>query len=137
GDTHLGGDDIDRLMTELILAEIIDAGAASADDRPILLQVIRQAVIQAKWDLSEHESTEIRIPSAPGLSQEYRRSITRDEFESHIRPVVERTLGPVRQAMADAGLQPHQIDEAVLVGGSTRVPLVRRMVEEFFGRRPH
>jgi Fe-S protein assembly chaperone HscA len=137
GDTHLGGDDIDRIMTELVFAEIVAAGAASASDRSLLVQVVRQAVIQAKWDLSEHERTEIRVPAAPGLSSEYRRSLTREEFESHIRPIVDRTLGPVRQAMADAGLQPGDIDEAVLVGGSTRVPLVRRLAEEFFGRNPH
>ena len=137
GDTHLGGDDIDRLMTELVLAELVGAGAASDTDRAILLQVVRQAVIQAKWDLSEHDRTELRVPEAPGLSSEYRRDLTRAEFEAHIRPIVGRTLGPVRQAMADAGLQPGDIDEAVLVGGSTRIPLVRRLVEEFFGRRPH
>jgi molecular chaperone DnaK len=137
GDTHLGGDDIDRVMTELVFAELVASGAASASDRTLLVQVVRQAVVQAKWDLSEHERTEIRVPAAPGLSSEYRRALTREEFESHIRPIVERTLGPVRQAMADAGLQPGDIDEAVLVGGSTRVPLVRQLVEEFFGRRPH
>jgi molecular chaperone DnaK (HSP70) len=81
GDTHLGGDDIDRIMTELVFAEIVAAGAASASDRSLLVQVVRQAVIQAKWDLSEHERTEIRVPAAPGLSSEYRRSLTREEFQ--------------------------------------------------------
>ena len=137
GDTHLGGDDIDRLMTELLLAEMFDSGAASPSDQAILMQGVRQAVIQAKWDLSAREQTEVQVAAAPGLSSDYRRVLSREEFESHIRPIVERTLGPVRQAMADAGLEPRDIDEAVLVGGSTRVPLVRRLVEEFFGRRPH
>src|SRR5207249_9397509 len=90
------------------------------------LQSIRRAAIQAKWDLFDGEET--------GLLG---RRITRAEFESLIRPIVDRTLGPCRQALADAALQPSQIDEVVLVGGSTRIPLVRRAVADLFGRSPH
>ena len=104
---------------------------------PPTIQAIRKAVIQAKWDLSDAEVAEIRIEPSASLPGGYRRHISRDEFEALIRPLVERTLGPVRQALADAQLEPKDIDEAVLVGGSTRVPLVRRMVEELFGRTPH
>ena len=122
GDTHLGGDDID-----VLLMDAVDSGVgASLEAR----QELRQAVIHAKWDLSERDATEIRVVDV-------RRRITRAEFESLIAPIVERTLGPCRQALADAGLQPSQIDEVVLVGGSTRIPLVRRRVEELFGRKPH
>lgn len=132
GDTHLGGDDIDRLMTELVIQEIEREGLA-----PETIQAIRKAVIQAKWDLSETDETEIRVESMTGLPAGYARRITRADFERMIMPLVERTLGPCRQALADAGLEPKDIDEAVLVGGSTRIPLVRHVVEELFGRQPH
>jgi len=104
---------------------------------PQVIQSIRKAVIQAKWDLSEIEETEIRIDSMAGLPSGCRRGITRAEFERLIEPLVQRTVGPCRQALADAGLAPADIDEAVLVGGSTRIPLVRRTVAELFGRQPH
>ncbi len=139
GDTHLGGDDIDQLMVALVTREM-GAGMGAADASPARLQAIRQAVIQAKWDLSERADTEIRVTEPGGGDAGapiFRRSLSRDEFERIIRPVVERTLGPCRLAMADAGLEPAQIDEAVLVGGSTRIPLVRRSVQELFGRPPH
>jgi len=90
------------------------------------VQELRKAVIQAKCDLSDDEETVLNG-----------KRFTRAEFEALIEPIVDRTLGPCRQALADAGLQPSQIDEVVLVGGSTRIPLVRRRVEELFGRKPH
>jgi Fe-S protein assembly chaperone HscA len=128
GDTHLGGDDIDRLLVELVLSEIGGGSSRSGED----IQTIRKAVIAAKHDLTDVEETEIRVESL-----DYARRITRGEFEQMIRPLVERTIQPVRQALADAGLEPSEVDEAVLVGGSTRVPLVRRIVSELFGRTPH
>jgi molecular chaperone DnaK (HSP70) len=131
GDTHLGGDDIDQLLIRQVLHAVGEAGS------PDLVQAIRKAVIQAKLDLSDADVTEIRVESMPGLLDGYRRPLTRDEFETLIRPLVERTLGPVRLALADAGLEPGDVDEVVLVGGSTRVPLVRRLVAELFGRTPH
>jgi molecular chaperone DnaK len=140
GDTHLGGDDIDRVLTELVLAEHAGTSAAGADKRTLpaeVIQAIRKAVIQAKWDLSEHERAEIVVEPVPGLPSGVRRPITRQEFEALILPIVGRTLGPVRAALADANLTPEDIDEVVLVGGSTRVPLVRRSVEELFHRTPH
>jgi Fe-S protein assembly chaperone HscA len=128
GDTHLGGDDIDVLMTERILAEI------DVPPSPRLVQAIRKAVIQAKWDLSERDEAEIAVDDS-GLV--IRQRITRTEFEEVIAPIVERTLAPCRQALADAELTADRIDEVVLVGGSTRIPMVRREVERLFGRRPH
>jgi Fe-S protein assembly chaperone HscA len=136
GDTHLGGDDIDQLLVALVLREM---GAEASPD-PRLLQAIRHAVIQAKWDLSERDETEIRVgdPGADGaVAVIFRRLLSRDAFERIIRPIVERTLGPCSLALADAGLDVSQIDEAVLVGGSTRIPLVRRSVQDLFGRPPH
>jgi len=139
GDTHLGGDDIDRLLVELVLRELDREQDPSHDAGRVLhsrpaedIQAIRKAVIAAKHDLTDVEETEIRLDSL-----DYRRRITRGEFERLIRPLVERTIQPVRQALADAGLEPAEVDEAVLVGGSTRVPFVRRIVSELFGRTPH
>jgi Fe-S protein assembly chaperone HscA len=143
GDTHLGGDDIDQLLMRLVLDEVgVPAAGDLASPAPRtgsgeLIQAIRKAVIQAKWDLSEAEEAEIRIDTAAGLPAGYRRRITRAEFERLIRPLVERTMEPVRQALADAGLEAADIDEAVLVGGSTRIPLVRTTVAGLFGRTPH
>ncbi len=140
GDTHLGGDDIDRLLTELVISEIIGQSAAraiTARETPETVQAIRKAVIQAKWDLSDADETEIRLESMPGIPAGYRRRMTRAEFDEIIHPLIDRTLEPCRQALADAGLQPKDIEEAVLVGGSTRIPLVRRLVQELFARQPH
>ncbi|HEY7186251.1 MAG TPA: Fe-S protein assembly chaperone HscA [Vicinamibacterales bacterium] len=143
GDTHLGGDDIDRVLIELVLRESDESGEAGGvgrawTSRPAdVIQAIRKAVIQAKWDLSDHDETEIHVDSSAALPSGYRRRITRGEFETLIRPLVDRTLGPVKQALADAMLEPREIDEVVLVGGSTRIPLVRRLVADLFGRTPH
>ena len=132
GDTHLGGDDIDLLLTRRVIADV-----GPGDLPPETVQEIRKAVIRAKWDLSEQQTTDIRIDPVPGLPHGYQKAITRGEFESLIQPFVDRTLGPCRQALADAGLEPKDIEEAVLVGGSTRIPLVRQAVETLFGRAPH
>jgi molecular chaperone DnaK len=124
GDTHLGGDDIDQLVMKRVLdgPDVVSGFSRT----PEQIQELRKAVIQAKWDLSDREETEL-------LGER----LTRAEFEQWIAPIVERTLEPCRQALADAGLPPSQIDEVVLVGGSTRIPLVRRRVAELFGRSPH
>jgi molecular chaperone DnaK len=132
GDTHLGGDDIDLLLTESVIRH---AGGTNLSAETV--QIIRKAVIQAKWDLSEADVTEIRVHRAPGLPDDYRQPLTRSQFEALIRPIVDRTLRPCRDALIDAGLNPQEIDEVVLVGGSTRIPLVRKSVEELFGRKPH
>jgi len=134
GDTHLGGDDIDHLLTELVLTEL---GTAGHGLPPETVQAIRKAAIQAKIDLSGAGETTLSVDRSPGLPDGFMRRLTREEFEALIRPLVDRTLVPVRQALDDAGLEPRELDEVVLVGGSTRVPLVRRLVEELFGRAPH
>jgi len=120
GDTHLGGDDIDRLLIERALT--LQAGRASAER----IQEVRKAAIHAKWDLSEQTETTFQAVR-----------LTRAEFEELITPIVERTLEPCRRALADAGLAASQIDEVVLVGGSTRIPLVWNRVGELFGATPH
>ena len=120
GDTHLGGDDIDRLLIERALT------AQGDHPSPERIQEIRKAAILAKWDLSERVETTFMGAR-----------LTRAEFEALITPIVERTLEPCRGALADAGLATPQIDEVVLVGGSTRIPLVWKRVGELFGRPPH
>ena len=134
GDTHLGGDDIDQLMVALVLREMPGATSENLE----LLQAIRLAAIHAKWDLSDHVATDL-VVHAPGGEREelWRRAFTRDEFEQLIRPVIDRTLEPCRLALTDAELRPDQVDEVVLVGGSTRIPLVRQAVQELFQREPH
>jgi Fe-S protein assembly chaperone HscA len=126
GDTHLGGDDIDDLLIRLVLSEI--GGTPDASTIPS----IRKAVNKAKEDLSSADSTEIVIETL-----KVRRMLTRTEFNALISPIVERTLKPCRQALKDAGLKPDAISEVVMVGGSTRIPLVRERVQELFGRVPH
>jgi molecular chaperone DnaK len=132
GDTHLGGDDIDNLLIDRVLADIAAtsgsvASVVSGFSRTLeAVQEIRKAAIQAKIDLSDREETTLNG-----------KRFTRAELEALIEPIVERTLAPCRQAMADAGLEASQIDEVVLVGGSTRIPMVHRKVEELFGRKPH
>jgi molecular chaperone DnaK len=145
GDTHLGGDDIDVLLIDKVLDELEQQRGTVVRSVPEAIQAVRKAVIQAKLDLSEREETEIVVHElGPTTGSDraagalaYRSPLTRAVFESIITPVIERTLGPCRQALADAGLQPSQIDEVILVGGSTRIPLVRRLVGELFGRPPH
>jgi Fe-S protein assembly chaperone HscA len=141
GDTHLGGDDIDRALMLWLLddvrtrhhADLARDGVDLAAD-PEAMQELRLAAEAAKIRLSSEERTTLTLPFA-GFT--YRRTITRAELESLVEPLVARTLGPCRKALGDAGLSPGDIDEVVLVGGSTRVPLVRRRVQELFGRTPH
>jgi len=134
GDTHLGGDDIDNLLQSIAREEIRKQFRFDLDSHPEAVQELRRALIRAKHELSAAEATTVRFPVPAGV---YVREFTRAELEGWIRPLVERTMGPVKQAVADAKLAPAQMHEVVLVGGSTRIPLVRRSVEGYFGRRPH
>jgi len=138
GDTHLGGDDIDNVLLALARAEIQKQFSLLLDARPEAVQELRKTLIAAKHALSSEESTTIRFPlSGSGGAGVWERRITRAEFEALIGPIVSRTMAPVKLALADAKLAPKEIDEVVLVGGSTRIPLVRRTVGEYFGRTPH
>ena len=134
GDTHLGGDDIDNALQSLAREEILKQGVDLAA-QPETIQELRKALISAKHELSEAVKSTVKFPLPDGGV--YFREITRAEYDRIIRPIVDRTMAPVRQALSDAKLTPAEIEEVVLVGGSTRVPLVRSTVEEFFGRRPH
>jgi molecular chaperone DnaK (HSP70) len=136
GDTRLGGDDIDNRLISLVLDEVESRAGHRFGQDPAAFQSLRKSVIAAKHELSESDRAVIAIDLGQGHG-EYRREMTRDEFEKLIADLVGRTLGPCRQALKDAGLDPEQIDEVVMVGGSTRIPLVRREVEALFKRRPH
>ena len=135
GDTHLGGDDLDLRLLAVARQEIRVRHGLNLAQHPAVVQELRKALIAAKHELSETNRATILVPLPDGSA--YVREITRAEFEGLVQPILERTMGPVRMALADSKLQPEEIDEVVLVGGSTRVPLVRRMVEQLFGRRPH
>ena len=140
GDTHLGGDDIDNLLIAIALDDI--AGDLSEDLRGNgeAVQAVRKAVIEAKIQLSVVESAMLNVLLPSG--KRYLREITRAQFEELTAGVIARTAGPCKQALKDAGLETAQIDEVVLVGGSTRIPAVRRLVDELFGlsvqgKKPH
>ena len=139
GDTHLGGDDIDNLLIAIALDDIrgdlgLDLRSDSRHNSEAVAR-IRKAVIEAKIALSSQPSAKLDVDLPDG--RKYQREITLEVFEQMIQPIIDRTVGPCKQALKDAGLKPEQIDEVVLVGGSTRIPKVRRLVEELFKRVPH
>ena len=139
GDTHLGGDDIDNLLIAIALDDI--RGELGLDFRRDFrrsgeaVQRIRQAVIEAKIALSSQPTAKLDV-DLPG-GKKYQREISLEAFEQTIQPIIDRTVAPCKQALKDAGVKPEQIDEVVLVGGSTRIPKVRRLVQDLFRRVPH
>src|ERR1700751_4012510 len=135
GDTHLGGDDIDNLLISIALDDIRGDMGVDLRRSGEAVQTIRKAVIEAKIALSAQDSTKLDIELAGG--KRYQREITREQFEGLIQPILDRTVAPCKQALKDARLRPEQIDEVVLVGGSTRIPKVRALVEEMFQRKAH
>jgi molecular chaperone DnaK len=134
GDTHLGGDDIDNLLITLALHDIRGDMGLDVSRNGEVVATIRKAVIEVKTALSSQAAAKLDI-ALPG-GQQYLREITRAQFEQLIQPILDRTVGPCKQAMKDASLKPEQIDEVVLVGGSTRIPQVRALVKEMFRREP-
>jgi molecular chaperone DnaK len=140
GDTHLGGDDIDNLLVVIALDEIYSEHGVDLRGQPGAVQAIRKAAIDAKIRLSSEPFAQFDIELSNG--DRYQREIPREVFEQLIDPVLDRTVGPCKQAMLDAGVIPEQIDEVVLVGGSTRIPAVRQLVDDLFhlnarGKKPH
>jgi Fe-S protein assembly chaperone HscA len=136
GDTHLGGDDLDRRIADLFLGEIRANHHIDLNAYPDHMQALRLEAERAKIHLSDHLKTQIAIELPDGTSR-FSRELTRDELEASVMDIIERTLAPCRMALKDAGLTPADIDEVVLVGGSTRMPLVRHRVQELFGKQPH
>ena len=140
GDTHLGGDDFDEALINFVADEFKKDNAIDLRNDPMALQRLQEACEKAKKELSTLPETDINLPfitmdqSGP---KHLTMKITRSKFEELIDPLVERCKGPVMQALKDAGIQPSEIDEVVLVGGSTRVPMVRDVVKKIFGKDPH
>jgi Fe-S protein assembly chaperone HscA len=140
GDTHLGGDDIDNLLLAIALDEIHAEHGIDLRSHPGAVQAVRKAAIDAKILLSTEPVAKFDIELPNG--DRYQREIPREVFEQLIEPVLERTAGPCKQALTDAGITPEEIDEVVLVGGSTRIPSVRQLVDDLFhlaarGKKPH
>ena len=135
GDTHLGGDDIDNLLQAFVHELILQHDEIDFSPHGEIAQELRKALIDVKHQLSESEAAALRFPLPEG--KVFVHEFTRGALDALIRPVVDRTMGPVKQALADAQLKPADMDEVVLVGGATRTPLIRRTVQEFFDRKPH
>jgi molecular chaperone DnaK len=135
GDTHLGGDDIDNALFDVVSADISAKFHFDVRTNPEAAQKLRKVLIAAKHSLSDVEHTTIGFELPDGRT--YLRELPRIDFEMIVEPIVTRTMAPVKMALADAKLKPSEIDEIVLVGGSTRIPLVRKTVGDYFGRAPH
>ena len=140
GDTHLGGDDIDNLLIAIALDDIAGDLGVDARSNGEVVQAVRKAVIEAKIALSTEDSTKLAVTLPDG--KQYLRAITREQFEQLSAGVIARTADPCVLALRDAGLTTDQIDEVVLVGGSTRIPAVRALVDKLFslsvrGKKPH
>jgi molecular chaperone DnaK len=134
GDTHLGGDDIDNAIVAVLADEVRARCGRDLYTGAEAVQSLRKLAVDAKVALSTEEHYTLRLPLPEG---DYLRELSRAELESLMEPVLRRTIEPCRRALADARREAAAIDEVVLVGGSTRIPMVRRMVEQLFGRRPH
>lgn len=134
GDTHLGGDDFDQRLVDVMVREIREQKGIEISHHPELMQAVRLEAERVKVCLSDDQTATATIILPEGA---YEKLWRREELELAVGLLVEKTLGPCRMALKDAGLTPNQIDEVVLVGGSTRMPLVRQKVKELFGREPH
>src|SRR5687767_10399668 len=140
GDTHLGGDNLDQRIIEWIIAEFRKSDSIDLGKDRMALQRLKEAAEKAKMELSTVMETDINLPfitadqSGPKHMQ---MRLTRSKFEQLVDDLLQKTVGPTRQALADAGVEPKQIDEVVLVGGSTRIPRVQQIVKDLFGKEPH
>jgi len=140
GDTHLGGDNLDQRIIDWLIGEFKKDQGIDLSKDLMALQRLKEAAEKAKIELSSTMETEINLPfvTADASGPKHMNiKITRAKFESLVMDLLEKTLPPCRQALEDAGLRPNQIDEAVLVGGSTRIPKVQELVRQFFGKEPH
>jgi molecular chaperone DnaK len=140
GDTHLGGDDLDDRIIEWLVAEFKKSEGIDLSKDRMALQRLKEAAEKAKIELSTAMETEINLPfvTADATGPKHMQvKLTRAKLEQLVDDLLQRTMAPVKQALADAGVEPSKIDEIVLVGGSTRMPKVQQLVREFFGKDPH
>ena len=141
GDTHLGGDDFDHRIIDWMAAEFMnDNPGVDLRKDPMALQRLKEAAEKAKIELSSQTSTEINLPyimPVDGVPKHLVRTLTRAKFEQLCDDLIQRTIEPCRKAVADAGLKVSDIDEVLLVGGSTRIPAIQQIVEKFFGKAPN
>ncbi len=140
GDTHLGGDDLDDRIIEWLVAEFRKSEGIDLSKDRMALQRLKEGAEKAKIELSTAMETEINLPfvTADATGPKHMQvKLTRAKLEQLVENLLQRTMAPVKQALADAGVDPSNIDEIVLVGGSTRMPKVQQLVREFFGKEPH
>ncbi len=140
GDTHLGGDDVDQVLIDWMTAEFKRENGIDISGDKMVLQRLKDAAEKTKIELSTAQSSEVNLPYLTADASGPKHlvtSLSRAQFERMIDPVIERTLGPCRQALKDAGLKPSEVDEVILVGGSTRIPLVQQKVKALFGKEPN
>jgi len=139
GDTHLGGDDVDDAIINWLAEEFKAEEGLDLRQDPMALQRLKEAAEKAKIELSSTTASEINLPyimPVNGIPKHLVRTLQRAKFEQLIASIVERTIAPCRSALSNAGLQPSDIDEVILVGGSTRIPVIQEAVERFFGKAP-
>ena len=140
GDTHLGGDDFDQRVIDWLVAEFKKDQTIDLSKDPMALQRLKEAAEKAKMELSSTQQTDINLPfitadqSGP---KHLNYSLTRAKFEQLVDDLIQRTLPPMQQALKDAGMKPEEVDEVILVGGSTRIPKVQQIVKDFFKKEPH
>jgi molecular chaperone DnaK len=140
GDTHLGGDDFDKVIMDWLAEEFRKDEAVELRKDPMAWQRLKEAAEKAKIELSSSQETEINLPyitAVDGAPKHLVRKLSRAKFEQLADKLIERTLEPCRKALKDAGISAGDVDEVILVGGSTRIPKVQEVVEKFFGKKPH
>ncbi len=140
GDTHLGGDDFDQKIIDWLADEFKKDEGIDLRRDPMALQRLKESAEKAKIELSSSAQTEINLPyimPVDGIPKHLVKTLTRAKFEQLCDDLIQRTLGPCKKALADSGLKSEQIDEVILVGGSTRIPAIQQLVEKFFGKTPH
>ncbi|MGL4805862.1 MAG: molecular chaperone DnaK, partial [Bacteroidales bacterium] len=139
GDTHLGGDDFDQVIIDWLAQSFLTDEGIDLRKDPMALQRLKEAAEKAKIELSSSTSTEINLPyimPVNGIPKHLVKTLTRAQFEQLADKLIQATLEPCRQALKDAGLNPSEIDEVILVGGSTRIPAIQEIVQKFFGKAP-
>jgi molecular chaperone DnaK len=139
GDTHLGGDDFDHLVIDWLAEDFLKNEGIDLRKDPMAMQRLKEAAEKAKIELSSSTTTEINLPyimPVDGIPKHLVKTLTRSQFEKICDKLIQSTIDPCRQALKDAGLQSSDIDEVLLVGGSTRIPAIQQLVEKFFGRVP-